>query len=123
MAQVMPDAPVIELGILSADEDRNHRVRVGRRPLLIAAVGLCLLALAASAPGRPVLGDPLWTGSVSLNGFTLGPDSVYVAQPDGKAVAALDLRTGRRRWTRDIVGLPQSVNYVGSGVAAVMTRP
>ena len=123
MAQVIPDAPVIELGVPGADENRNQRVRVGRRPLLIAVVVLCLLALAASAPGRPVLGDPLWTGSVSLNGFTLGPDSLYVAQPDGKAVAALDLRTGRRRWTRDIVGLPQSVSYVGGGVAVVMTRP
>jgi hypothetical protein len=83
----------------------------------------CLLALVASMPGRPGLGDPLWTGSVSLNGFSLGPRSLYVWRLDGKAVSALDLLTGRPRWSRDITQLPDSVEDLGTGVAVVMTRP
>ena len=75
MTHVMPGAPIIELGVPDAEVrtrgGRNRRELL-RRPLLTAALGLCLFALAASAPGHPVLGSPLWTGSVSLNGFTLG---------------------------------------------------
>jgi hypothetical protein len=118
---------LIDLGVLGAED----RARGGpelpvhlRRPLLAAVLALvCLLALAASVRSRPGLGDPLWTGSVSLNGFTLGTRSLYVARPDGKAVTALNLLTGRPRWSRDITELPISTNDLGNGVAVVMTRP
>ena len=93
------------------------------RGVLVVSLAVCLLALAASAPGRPVLGNPLWTGSVSLNGFTLGPGTLYMTKPDGKAVAAVDLLTGRLRWSRAVEGLPLSIDDVGNGVAVVMTRP
>jgi hypothetical protein len=125
MTQVVPDASFIDLGVVGAED----RTRGGpqlpvhlRRPLLAAGLALvCLLALAASVRGRPGLGDPLWTGSVSLNGFTLGTRSLYVARPDGKAVTALDLLTGRPRWSRDITELPNSTYDLGNGVAVVMT--
>jgi hypothetical protein len=127
MTQVEPDASVIELGVPGPE----HRTRGGpavaphlRRRALIAVLALsCLLTLAASVRGHPRIGDPLWIGSVSLNGFTLGTRSLYVARVDGKAVTALDLLTGRPRWTHDITELPDSVNDLGNGVAVVMTRP
>jgi hypothetical protein len=124
---VVPDTPVIDLGVLSVEGPPGGSPRRSmrlRRRLLAAALGMvCLLALAASARGRPVLGDPLWTGSASLNGFTLGTRNLYVARPDGTAVTALDLLTGRPRWSRGMMELPGAANDLGDGVAVVTTRP
>ena len=79
MTQVGPEVSVIELGEADA-EDRIGGFRLPahlRRRLLVALVSLfCVLALAASVPGRPGLTKPLWTGSVSLNGFTVGTHSL-----------------------------------------------
>jgi hypothetical protein len=83
---------------------------------------LCVLAVAASVPGRPGLNKPLWTGSVSLNGFTVGQHGVYLWRQDGKAVSALDLSSGRPRWTRDISELPESIVDLGNGVVVVATQ-
>jgi hypothetical protein len=95
-----------------------------RRRLLIALLTLvCLLTMAASGLGGPSLGEPLWTGSVSLNGFTVGAHSLYEWRQDGTAAVALDLFTGRPRWSRDITGIPDSIVDLGSGVTVVTTRP
>ena len=127
MTQFAPDAAVIELGVPGADDEvrRGPGLPIDlRHRLLIALLTmLCLLTLAASVQGRPVLGRPLWTGSVSLNGFTLGPRSLYLWRLDGKAVTALDLFTGRSRWSRDVTDLPDSIVDLGNGVAVVTTRP
>jgi hypothetical protein len=125
MAQVGPDVSVIELGVPDT-EDRFAGFRLPahvRRRLLVALLTLfCVLALAASVPGRPGLTEPLWTGSVSLNGFTVGAHGVYLWQQDGKAVTALDLSTGRPRWSRDITELPESIVDLGNGVVVVATQ-
>lgn len=127
MAQLASEPSIIDLGVLGGSDP----VRVGRRspprprrPLVAAVLAVvCLLGLAGSARGRPGLGEPLWTGAVSLNGFTLGPGTIFLADPDGTTVRALDLLTGQPRWSLDIIGLPDSTNDVGNGVAAVTTRP
>jgi hypothetical protein len=125
MTQVGPDVSVIELGEPDA-EDRIGGFRTPahlRRRLLVALVTLlCVLALAASVRGRPGLTKPLWTGSVSLNGFTVGAHGIYLWQVDGKAVRALDLSTGRPRWTRDITELPESIMDLNNGVVVVATQ-
>jgi hypothetical protein len=124
---VVPDASVIDLGVPSAEGPPGggprRPTRLGRRLLAAALAMVCLLVLAASARGRPVLGDPLWTGSVSLNGFTLGARNLYAARPEGTAVTAVDLVTGRPRWSDDITGLPDATHDLGNGVAVVTTRP
>jgi outer membrane protein assembly factor BamB len=125
MTQVGPEVSVIELGEADA-EDRIGGFRLPahlRRRLLVALVSLlCVLALAASVPGRPGLTKPLWTGSVSLNGFTIGAHGLYLWRPDGKAVSALDPSTGRPRWSRDISELPESIMDLGNGVVVVATQ-
>src|SRR5262245_18695489 len=126
MAQLGPDTTVIELGLLGA-EDGNRDDRGlpmdPRRRLLIALLTLvCLLTLAASVRGGPSLGEPLWTGRVSLNGFSVGKQSLYQWRLDGKAAVALDLFTGRPRWSRDITGLPNSIVDLGNGITVVTTR-
>jgi hypothetical protein len=86
---------------------------------------LCLLTLFASAGDAPaVLGRPLWTGTVSLSGFTLGTHSLYEATTDARTVIGRDLATGRLRWSLaiDAADLPDSTTDVGQGVAAVVTR-
>ena len=127
MTQLGSDTTVIELGLLDAeDRDRDDPGFPTdlRRRLLIALLSLvCLLTLAASAPGRPSLGEPLWTGSVGLNGFTVGARSLYQWRTDGTAVVALDLFTGRPRWSRDITGTPDSIVDLGNGATVVTTRP
>jgi outer membrane protein assembly factor BamB len=125
MTQLESDASVIELGVLGAEvpvRGRELPVHLRRRVVVAVLTLLCLLALASSAPGQPVLGEPLWTGGVSLNGFTVGADGLYEWRLDGKAVVALDLSTGRPRWSRDITELPDSVTDLGNGVAIVATR-
>lgn len=115
----------IELGELGTTDVMVAREMSGgtRRSLLAALVaGACLLALGASAVGRPVLGEPLWTGVVSLVGFSLGSDSLYLAEPDGRVTLARQLRTGLVRWRLDIDSLPLSSTDVGDGLAAVQTR-
>ena len=125
MTEVGPDASVIDLGVPDAQDRVRHGPTLSahlRRRLLIALLTmLCLLTVAASVRGRPSLRDPLWTGNVSLNGFTLGARSLYQWRLDGKAVTALDLVTGRSRWTRDITGVPQSIFELDHGVVVVAT--
>jgi outer membrane protein assembly factor BamB len=125
MTQVGPEVSVIELGEPDA-EDRVGGFRLPahlRRRLLVALLTLfCVLALVASVPGRPGLSEPLWTGSVSLNGFTVGTHGLYLWQQDGKAVSALDPATGRPRWSRDITELPESIVDLGNGVVVVATQ-
>jgi hypothetical protein len=82
----------------------------------------CLLGTAGSARTTPGLEGPLWIGDVSLLGFNLGSQSVYLAQPDGRVVFARDLWTGRPRWRLDIDELPLFTMDAGNGVAAVVTR-
>src|SRR6185369_12981925 len=102
MTQLGPDTTVIELGLLGAEDDNRDGPGSPvdpRRRLLIALLTLvCLLTMAASGLGGPSLGEPLWTGSVSLNGFTVGAHSLYEWRQDGTAAVALDLFTGRPRW-------------------------
>jgi hypothetical protein len=117
----------IDLGVLGGDDRGGDGprppVRLGR-PLLAGLLAMaCLVALGASARGQPVLGDPLWTSSVSLNGFTVGATNLYVATPDGTVVSALDLRTGQPRWSRAIVELPEPTTELDRAVTVVVTRP
>jgi len=126
MTQLGPDTTVIELGLLGA-EDREHDdpglPTDSRRRLLITLLTLvCLLTLGASARGGPGLGEPLWTGSVSLNGFTVGTHSLYQWRPDGRTVVALDLLTGRPQWSRGMTGTPNSIVDLRN-VTVVATRP
>jgi hypothetical protein len=97
-----------------------------RRGLVAALTSmLCLLSLAASAARAPtVLGRPLWTATVSLNGFTLGTHNLYEATTDARTVVGRDLATGKPRWSLgiDSADLPDSTTDVGHGVAAVVTR-
>jgi hypothetical protein len=126
MTQLGADTTVIELGLLDADDDDRDGPRLptdARRRWVIALLTLvCLLTLAASVRGRPSLGEPLWTGSVSLNGFTVGTQSLYQWRLDGKAAVALDLFTGRPRWSLDVTGKPGSIVDLGSGVTVVTTN-
>jgi outer membrane protein assembly factor BamB len=126
----MTQAPfeVIDLGVLdgSGDERRLTGVRLPRRwrqLFLAAAVAVvCVLTMAGSAIRMAGLGDPLWTGKVSLNGVSIGADTVYTVRPDGRAVLALDIRSGKQRWQLPITDLPDGVVEVGSGVAVVRTH-
>jgi hypothetical protein len=68
--------------------------------------------LTGSVRGLPGLDDPLWTGSVSLNGATLGPTNLYMWRLDGKAVIAVDLFTDRPQWRRDIADMPDSPSRI-----------
>jgi hypothetical protein len=119
---------VIDLGpVEGARTAPGPQLPVRLRRGIIAALtsALCLLTVAASAGGAPtVLGRPLWTGSVSLNGFTLGTHNLYEATTDARTVIGRDLATGRPRWRLDVDGadLPDSTVDVGHGVAAVVTR-
>jgi hypothetical protein len=70
----------------------------------------------------PRLDGPVWTGTVSLNGFALGADSLYQTSTDARWATGRDLATGRLRWRLGISGQPESIADVGSGVAAVTTR-
>jgi hypothetical protein len=126
VTQLVPDASVIELGVPGAGARTGHAqlpVRLRRRLLIGLLTLLCLLTLAASARGRPSLGEPLWTGSVSLNGFTVGARNLYMWRLDGKAAIALDLFTGRPRWSQDTTDLPGSITDLGVGVTVVATTP
>jgi hypothetical protein len=119
-------ASLIDLGEVGGAEEFGAGTRLPsrwRRTFFAAATAVvCLLVVGASAPGRPVLSDPLWTGEVSLNGFTLGSDSIYLSAPGGKVVMSRDVVTGRQRWSMDITDLPDGTMDLGGGVAAVATR-
>jgi hypothetical protein len=126
MTQLGADASVIDLGVPGTEDQVRGRwlPRQLRRRLLIAFVTLgCLLTVAASARGGSGLNKPLWTGSVSLNGFTVGANGLYRWSVDGKAVTAFDLSTGRPRWSRDLTELPDSIVDLGNGIVLVVTRP
>jgi hypothetical protein len=94
------------------------------RSWLLAALVLAAYGLAGAAPSAgPRLEGPLWTGTVSLNGFSLGPDSLYQTSPDAAWASGRDLATGGLRWRLAIDGQqPESIADVGAGVAAVTTR-
>jgi hypothetical protein len=124
MTQVGPDSPVIELREPGADDGMGDgsAARQHRRLLIALLALVCVFALTGSTRGRAGLDDPLWTGNVSLNGATLGPTNLYMWRLDGKAVIAVDLLTGRPRWSRDIADLPDSITDLGNGVVVVATR-
>jgi len=119
---------VIDLGPIGTNRlppgpPMSRRMRRGLIAGLVAV--LSLVALGGSAAGVPTgLDRPLWTGTVSLNGFTLGPRSLYEATTDARTVIGRDLATGRPRWSLGIdrADLPDVTTDVGHGVAAVMTR-
>lgn len=126
MTGIPSQETVIDLGVLGAERGGSgpRRPLCPSRPLLAGLLTVaCLLGLAASTRGGPVLRDPLWTGSVSLNGFTVGATNLYLSTPGGRVVSALDLRTGRPRWSRDIAELPESTADLDRAVAVMMTRP
>src|SRR5262245_34911717 len=126
MSDAGPGGSVIDLGVPGGEEQFRDSPRLPARltrPPLVALIVLCgLVGVAAWAPGRPSLGDAVWAGSVSLNGFSLGPHNVYVWRLDGKAVIALDVNTGRPRWSRTITDVPESIEDLGNGVVVVTTR-
>ncbi len=117
---------VIELGELSRHDEPPGRDQLSarmRRGLLAASVAvMCLLGAAGSARANPGLEGPLWTGDVSLLGFGLGTESVYLAEPNGKVVFARDLWTGNPRWRFETDELPLFTVDAGAGIAAVVTR-
>src|SRR5258705_12793121 len=110
MTHVALGPATIDLGVVGGPEEvaRGPRSRTGpRRQVLAAAVVLaCLLALAASARGHAGLGEPLWTGEGSLNGFTLGTDSIYLAAPGGNVVLSREPAARRQRWGLGNTDLP-----------------
>jgi hypothetical protein len=115
----------IELGELSAPEqDRAPELPVRTRRLvaIVLVIVACAVGLVAAVPGGPGLGEPLWSGTISLAGFRLGPSSLYLAEPNGQFVLAKDLRTGRTRWRLPIDELPMYTVDAGSGTAAVVTH-
>jgi hypothetical protein len=116
----------IDLDVVTAADGGPTEVRLPawlwRRVLLTGAAILCLFTVVGSVRGTPGLGPPLWTGNISLNGFSLGSDSLYLAAPSGTNVVSRDLRTGRPRWRLDIPDLPDQTIDVGNGVAAVVTQ-
>src|SRR5262245_51880913 len=83
-----------------ASSARSGGARFRRRQRLLAAllVPLCLATLIGASVADRRLGAPLWTTKVSLAGFSLGADSVYISEPGARSMAALDARTGRVRW-------------------------
>jgi hypothetical protein len=115
----------IELGEL-ADADAPVPPEMSgraRRVLLCALVAVAtVLALSGSAPARPGLGAPIWSGEVSLAGFNLGPRSVYLSEPTGRVVLAREQPTGALRWRLEIDSLPMGTLDAGGGVAAVQSR-
>jgi hypothetical protein len=126
MTQVEPDVPLIELGVPGTGDQvpgpSHAPVHQRRRFLTVLLVLICVLAVTASSPGRPGLDSPLWTGSVSLNGAIVGTSNLYMWRLDGKAVIAVDVVSGKPRWSRDITDLPDSVTDLGNGVVVVSTR-
>jgi hypothetical protein len=115
----------IELGEVTAAEPAPgpELSARGRRAMLVGLVVLaCLFAVAGARPVERGFAAPLWSGTISLAGFTLGRDSLFSAETNGRVVVAQDLRTGRDRWRLDIDALPLETLEVGDGVAAVITR-
>jgi hypothetical protein len=126
MTQVVPGPLIIDLGVMGEPEevhgDPQMPVRLRRGLVAAAVVVVCLFAAAGSARVRLGLTDPLWTGEVSLAGFTFGSDSLYLAESSGKVVVGRDLRTGKQRWSLDVTDYPEVTTDVGSGLAAVVSR-
>jgi hypothetical protein len=90
--------------------------------LAALVVIVCVVTVGGSARVERGLAEPIWTGQVSLAGFTLGGRSLYFAESNGRAVVARDLWTGAVRWRRPVSELPLSTMDIGGGVAAVLTR-
>jgi hypothetical protein len=129
MSRIEGEFVVIDLGVAERGSTARSipAMSVRLRRFLVGGLTavLVLATVIGSAGGGPSgLGRPLWTGTVSLNGFTLGATSLYQATTDATVVIGRDLATGRVRWTVDVpsADLPDSTTDVGHGVAAVVTR-
>jgi hypothetical protein len=119
---------MIELGEVRGDDALAGwppPERARRRLLLVYLTVFVLLAVVGAVPGRPGLGSPLWTTSTATagSGFTWGTDTLYVVDPDGRAVSAHDPVTGRLRWRRPLGAEALSVLEVGAGIAAIQIGP
>lgn len=117
----------IELGEVRAAElaagaQAELPARTRRTLAGVLTLAACVAGLGGSAPARHIFGEPLWTGTISLAGFRLGSQSVYLAEPNGRVVVAKDLLTGRTRWRLPIEQMPMYSEDVGGGVAAVVTH-
>jgi len=136
MAPSGPGSATIDLGDLSlsnglvdraravAPQSRSGGAWTRRRQRLLAAllVPLCLAVLVAASVADQQLGAPLWTAQVSLVGFSLGADSVYISEPGARSMAALEAGTGRVRWRLALdEPLVEAVD-LGGGDVAVITR-
>ncbi|GAA3339843.1 hypothetical protein GCM10020358_25070 [Amorphoplanes nipponensis] len=122
---------VIELGLVHSgggeEADDPPRRPPGRRDLrrvLVAAVtALCVLTVTGSARPDPRGLPQLWsiayeqgTGAFMLNG-----DSVYVlTQPGADQLAAYDLRTGAKRWSRPS---PDEASWLSEIAAGALLLP
>jgi len=114
------DVGVIDLGDVTGSTAPRPMPVPGpvlRRAGLLAMAVLVLLGLTASVRRPPAFDQPLWT--VDTGSFTWGADTLYLIDPDGRAVSAHDPATGTVRWRlaldRPVVG----VTEVGAGLAAV----
>jgi len=112
-------------GIASSARSGGSRIRRRRqRPLAALLVPLCLVTLIGASVADRQLGAPLWTAKVSLAGFSLGADSIYVSEPGARSMAALDAGTGRVRWRLALdEPLIEAVDLGGGNVAVVTRTP
>lgn len=124
-AQQLPASTIDlgELGGAAAAGAPPRRSRL-RRPGVAAAllVVLCLLTLGAASEPGPSLGRPLWTGQVSLAGFSLGAEYVFVSEPGAAWLAARAAGTGRVRWRLRLDEPLIDTVDLGGGSAALLTR-
>ena len=115
----------IDLGEREWDPDETGRPW---RPagLAVAAkiavvVLLTLVALPASATSAVNdLGEPLWSGKVAWDGFSLGRELVFLR--DGRdTVSARDARTGQERWRLQTPDEPLNMVELPAGVSAIFS--
>jgi hypothetical protein len=96
----------IDLGELSSapgtDSSHEFDARQVRRFALVAALILCLVGAAGSAPPGPAGVRLLWSVPISeQDSTTLGPETAYIGTtgPDRGQLTAYDLVTGAVRWS------------------------